>query len=173
MHRKTMNKFTFIILLFTLTFYNCVTKKQNVHSKFQGMWKLDKFETFDTSLGIWTEDTTRIGYSGFIIYDGIGHMSVHLLPKDYKNLNVNIDIDTLNLESLKRLTQLYSSNYVYFATYNLSDTLVEHTIVSATDPKRYGNVFTRKFNFKNDTLILTPKVANSDNKLRLKWVKVQ
>ena len=168
-----MNKLTFIILFFTLIICSCATKKQSVYGKFQGMWKLDKFETFDTSLGIWTADTTRIGYSGFIMYDGMGHMSVQLLPRDYKNLNTNFDIDTLNLENLKRLTQLYSSNYVYFATYNLSDTLVEHKIVSATDPNHCGKLLRRNFNFKNDTLILTPKVAHGDNQLRLKWVKFQ
>jgi hypothetical protein len=121
----------------------------------------------------WTADTTRIGYTGFIMYDGVGHMSVQLLPRNYKNLKTNFDIDTLNLEYLKLLTQLYSSNYVYFANYSLSDTMVEHKIVSATDPSHCGNLLRRKFQFNNDTLILTPKVSKGDQQLRLKWIKYQ
>jgi hypothetical protein len=167
-----MNKLTFIsILLFTLTICSCDTKERSTSPNFQGMWKLDKFETFDTSSGIWILDTSRIGYSGFIIYDGIGHMSVQLLPLNYKNLNTNIDVDTLDIESLKSLTRLYSSNHVYFAVYVFSDTLVEHKIVSANNPKDIGNTLIRNFKFKNDTLILTPRVALGDKQFRLKWVK--
>ncbi|NVO18953.1 MAG: lipocalin-like domain-containing protein [Bacteroidetes bacterium] len=161
--------FTFLSL-FLLAIYSCGTKKQQNNDKFQGMWKLDKFESFDS--GIWTADTTRSGYTGFIIYDGKGHMSVQLIPKGYNDLNSNVEIDSLNQEDLKSLTKLYSSNYVYFADYILSDSTIEHKILSATDPANCGQTLTRNFEFKGDTLILTPHVNVGDRKLRLKWTKI-
>lgn len=169
-----MNKFTYIFLsLIILLVYNCGgIKEQSTTEKFQGMWKLDKFETFDVEMNSWIVDSTRIGHTGFIIYDGKGHMSVQLLPMGYKNLNTNIDLDTLSIDSLQELTDLYASNYVYFANYKLTDSAVEHTIVSASDPSHCGQTLIRNFEFKNDTLILTPRIAGSENKLRLKWIKV-
>ena len=168
-----MNRSTLIgALFFTLAMFGCGIPKQSTPDKFQGMWKLDKFESFDGGSGVWRSDTTRIGYSGLILYDGKGHMGVQLIPKEYKNINSNKDIDSLNMEDVRHLTRLYSANYVYFANYVLSDSSVEHKILSATDPASCGQSLIRNFDFKNDTLILTPQVGIGERKFRLRWIKL-
>jgi len=72
-------------LLILMTIFSC-TPKQTIDDKFNGTYKLDKFESFDSVSGKWTADKWRgIDADGFIQYDGKGHMSVHLYPRDYKD----------------------------------------------------------------------------------------
>ena len=155
---ETMDK---IILMFGLliiwTIFSC-TPKQTIDDKFAGAYWLDKFESFDSVSGKWTADKWRGGKDadGFIQYDGKGHMSVHLYPKDYKNFDTNKNIDSLDNESLKELTRFYQSNFVYFADYKiLNDSTIQHNRRSATEPKNFGTILTRRFEFRKDTLILT------------------
>jgi len=155
-----------------LTIFSCNTNKQAVNDKFAGMWKLDKYETFDYALSVWVADATRIGYSGYILYDGKGHMGVQLMPMEYKNIDPNQDVDSLKSEDLKDLIRLYSSNYGYFASYIISDSVVEHTLLLASNPKRCGETLIRSFEFKGDTLILTPSIGIGEKKFRLRWIKL-
>ena len=159
-------------LLLFLTIYSCGNKEQKICDKFHGMWRLDKFESFDSKTGKWTNDSTRTGYSGYILYDGQGHMGVHLTPKGYKDFDTDKNIDSLNLEDLKKLTKFYQSNFVYFADYDLTDSTIEHKLLSATEPKNWGSPWTRDFDFKKDTLILTAHESIGGMELRLRWIKL-
>src|ERR1700751_5563184 len=104
-------------VLLLLTILSCQSK-QTLDSKFNGTYRLDKFESFDSGSMKWVPDKWRgKDADGFIQYDGKGHMSVHLYPRDYQSFNTNKNIDSLNLESLKELTRFYESNFVYFANY--------------------------------------------------------
>ena len=110
--------------------------------QFPGKWKADKWRGKEAD--------------GFIQYDGKGHMSVQLYPRDYKDFHTNKNIDSIDHESLKELTKFYQSNFVYFADYKIiNDSTIEHTRISATEPKNWGTKLTRSFEFINDTLILT------------------
>lgn len=140
--------------------------------KFQGMWKLDKFEIVDTTNGNWITDTTRIGYTGYILYDGQGHMAVQQTPKGYSDFDTNKNIDSLNIQELKKLAKFYRSNFVYFANYKIDSTVINHKRLSATNPKDWGTTLTRDFEFKGDTLILTAHEKINNTKFRIRWIRL-
>jgi hypothetical protein len=166
------NKFIIFIIL-TMLAGSCITKKgANMEDKFRGMWKLDKFEAYDSVSRKWADDITRIGYSGYILYDGLGHMSVHLMPKAYNDFDSDKNTDSLSLEELQHLTKIYKSNYVYFANYKIENGTVFHSKLSATNPKDRGSIAIRDFEFKGDTLILKPKEKINGLRLRLEWIRV-
>ena len=170
-HMK-INKFIFFIIL-SLMAVCCINKKgPNMEDKLRGMWKLEKFESYDSISRKWGNDVTRLGYTGYILYDGLGHMAVHLLPKAYSDFDSNNKLDSLSLEELKNLTKIYMSNYVYFANYKVENGAVYHSKLSATNPKDKGTVAIRDLEFIGDTLILKPKEKINGLKLRLRWVKV-
>ncbi len=101
-----------------LTIYSCGNNETKLTNQFSGMWRLDKFEAYDSSANTWSDDTTRNGWNGYILYDGHGHMGVHLTPKGYKDFDTNKNIDSLNHDDLVVLTKFYKSNFVYFSNYN-------------------------------------------------------
>jgi hypothetical protein len=160
-------------LLILLTIFAC-RSNQTIDGKFNGMYKLDRFESFDSVTGKWVADKWRGQYAdGFILYDGRGHMSVHLYPKDYKEFDTNKNIDSLDYQSLVELAKFYKSNFVYFANYKiLNDSTIEHHRVSATEPKNFETSLIRNFEFRKDTLILTATERIENKKMRLRWVKL-
>lgn len=158
--------------LILLTIHGCVTKQQNNDDKFHGMWRLEKFEMFDSLASKWTDYTPRRGYTGYIVYDGQGHMGVHLTPQGYKDFNSDKNIDSLSPDDLKALAKFYQSNFVYFADYTITDSTILHKRHSATEPRDWGTDLTRGFEFRNDTLILTTHEKIDGQKLRLRWIKL-
>ena len=160
-------------ILTCLTIYSCGSKDTKSNDKLSGMWRLDRFEAFDSSSNTWSDDTTRIGWNGYILYDGQGHMGVHLTPKGYKDFDTNKNIDSLNHDELVALTKFYKSNFVYFSNYNLTDSTVEHKRLSATEPQNWGKSLTRNFEFKDDTLILTAHEIIAGQKVRLRWIRLK
>jgi hypothetical protein len=80
---KTMDKIISALgLLILLTIFSC-SSMQTIDEKFNGTYRLDKFESFDSVSGKWIADKWRgKDVDGFIQYDGKGHMSVHLYPRD-------------------------------------------------------------------------------------------
>jgi len=160
-------------LLILFTDLSCA-HKQTIDDKLNGMYKLDKFESYDSVSRKWIADKWRgKDADGYIQYDGKGHMSVHLYPRDYKDFDTNKNIDSIDHESLKKLTKFYQSNFVYFADYKIiNDSTIEHIRISATEPKNWGTKLTRTFEFINDTLILTAHEKLENKKMRLRWIKL-
>jgi len=170
-----MKTFNFLLIgLVSLLAICCnIRQKDSVNSKFRGLWKLDKFEAYDSIGGKWVDDFTRVGYSGYILYDGQGHMAVHLMPKGYNDFDPGKNPDSLNCEEVKLLAKIYKSNYVYFASYKTENGKIKHTKLSATNPKDRGSVAIREFEFNSDTLILKPMEKINGLKLRLRWIKLK
>lgn len=160
-------------LLAILTINSCGNKEINANEKFHGMWKLDKFEAYDSLANTWIDDSTRVGWNGYILYDGQGHMGVHLTPKGYQDFNSNKNIDSLNQGDLIPLAKFYKSNFVYFSNYILNENTIVHNRLSATEPSNWGKPFTRDFEFRQDTLILTAHEINAGQKIRLRWTKLK
>ena len=162
-----------LVLLILMAGISC-TPSPTIDDKFNGTYKLDKFESYDSVFGTWNTDKWNgKDAGGFIQYDGKGHMSVHLYPGDYKDFDTNKNIDSIDHENLKMLTKFYQSNFVYFANYKIiDDSTIEHTRISATEPKNWGTKLTRSFEFINDTLILTAHEKLENKKMRLRWVKL-
>jgi len=158
-------------LFMLLPFVACGHKEQTNDSKFSGMWRLDKIESLDNVSGKWLYDSTFNGWTGYIIYEGQGHMGVQITSKGYKDFDANKNLDSLNNESLKELVKFYQSNWVYFAEYKITNNTIEHKRLSATEPKNWGTILTRDFEFRNDTLILTAHEIVGGKKSRLWWIK--
>lgn len=165
-------KFIIITFLGFCFLISCGNKENKIDGKLQGMWKLEKMESIDTNSGKWVYDSSFAGWFGLIIYDGNGHMGVHITPKGYKDFDTDKSIDNMNSEELKELVKFYQSNFVYFANYKISDNTIEHNRLSATNPKDWGTVLKRDFEFRGDTLILTAHEIVFNKKTRLWWVKM-
>jgi hypothetical protein len=104
---------------------------------------------------------------GYLLYDGIGNMSLVFTPEDYEKSNAewNLITDSLSYQNAKDL----AGAYWYTAKYIVdnSKNIIEHTRIVHSNPGDWGEVVQRKFEFKGDTLILAPIEFN----LRLKWLK--
>jgi hypothetical protein len=159
-------------LFVLLTISGCRNEAQPVDSKFHGMWRLYKIETIDKLSGNWVYDTAFTGWNGYILYDGLGHMGAQITPKGYKDFDANKNMERLTLEGGKELAKFYQSNFVYFANYKISNGVIEHERLSATNPKDWGSVLTRDFEFRDDTILLTPHEILWGKKARLWWVKL-
>jgi hypothetical protein len=153
------------------TFTGCSNKVQVVDEQFNGMWKLEKIESIDKESGNWTYDPAFNGWNGYILYDGHGHMGVQITPNGYRDFDVDKNIDNINNEDLKELVKFYQSNWVYFANYKITNQTIDHKRLSATNPKDWGSVLTRDFEFRKDTLILTAHEIVGGKKSRLLWIK--
>lgn len=169
-----MHKIILRLGLFILLADLGCTPRRTIDGRFNGTYRLDKFESYDSVSGKWKADKWRgKDADGFIQYDGKGYMSVHLYPGDYKEFDTNKNIDSIDHESLKELAKFYQSNFVYFAEYKIvNDSTIEHTRISATEPKNWGTKLIRGFEFINDTLILTAHENLENKKMRLRGVKL-
>jgi len=152
---------------------SCSNTRSSSLEKFKGMWRLDKYEAFDSATGIWHDAPKRIGYSGYILYDGAGHVGVQLMPPGFKKLNNDKRIDSLNTDELREMTTLQSKCFVYFADCKISDgqNIIEHHIQLSNHPDEIGTIVKRSFEFSGDTLILTANELIGGSKMRLRWIK--
>lgn len=151
---------------------SCTQKTQSPDTKFSGSWKLEKIESIADTNDKWNYDSVFTGWTGYITYDGQGHMGVQITPKGYKDFNVSRSTDSLSNKELKELVKLYQSNWVYFASYKITGNTIEHLRLSATEPKNWGTTLTRDFEFRGDTLILTAHEIVNGKKSRLYWGKI-
>lgn len=169
----TIMKFVCLAALLIIIISSCTTKSQNVMDNFRGMWKLDKYESFDSANGKWHDSPNRIGYTGYIIYDGIGHMGVQLLPPGFKDVDINKSPDSLDGKELREIIKLHSASFTYFALCNITErNSIEHHRLSSNNPREWGTTIQRDFEFKGDTLILTANELIGGLKTRLRWIKL-
>ena len=172
------------LLIFFITtglLCTCSNKSQlNRNRLLAGMYKLYIIENKD-SAGIWRQQEWARDGGGYIIYDGNGHMGVHIIPKGYEdfpwldeesainNGKIGTRIDSMSTAELKNAVGEFSSSYVYFGNYVVDDTadVVTHYRITSSIPSVWGTTVKRKFSFKGDTMVLEPLNANR----RLKWIK--
>lgn len=159
------------VAIFLMIASACNSNDPTKDPRFHGMWKLDIFESYDSISGDWSHWETDQYHDGYILYDGKGHMAVHLTSKDYQDFDLSENIDSLDMEGLKERLRFYETNFVYFADYETTNNVIDHHRLSATDPKNWETVLTRDFEFKNDTLILSAREIIDGKRLRLRWVK--
>jgi hypothetical protein len=162
--------FAFVIMLLVSLNAN---SQSNSLEQFKGMWRLDKYEAFDSTSGKWKDAPKRIGYFGYILYDGAGHVGVQLFPPDFNKLNDSTSIDSLNSGELKKNATTQSKCFMYFANCTIAagQKVIQHYIVSSNHPSDIGTTVKRNFEFKGDTLILTAMELIGGSKTRLRWVK--
>jgi hypothetical protein len=149
-------------------------------NKFKGLWKLQAIERKDTS-GKWQETSLMKGGTGYIIYDGQGHMAVQMTPAGYKDFTwlgenenspekVKAKIDSLSVSELKTLLTKFSSGITYFANYKINEdtNIISHTRISNSNPSGWNTKVDRTYTFRGDTLILQLPGSRSQ---RLIWIK--
>ena len=167
-------KFFYGIALLAIIAGGCAGNSQNAMSKFTGMWKLDKYESFDSAIGKWYDSPNRIGYTGYILYDGIGHMGVQLLPPAFKEVLTNESIDNIGEEGVRKILKLHTASFSYFGDCNITGAnSIEHHRLSSNNPKEWGTTIKRNFEFHGDTLILTANELIGGLKTRLRWIKLR
>lgn len=158
------------LLLLTLVlsaFGSCKTKVEEKTTGVEGLWELVSMKIKNTETGVWSD--YRGGMQGYLLYDGNKNMTIHLTDKNYEKTDLAFPnfTDTIPLEALKYLTK----SYYYIGEYKiLSDSMVQHTRISHSNPGDWGKVVKRHYEFSNDTLIITPTERNLAN-LELKWVR--
>lgn len=177
---KSIAKLVFLIIT-SNSFTNCTSHSSSDNNKsLAGMYKLYRIEEQDSS-GKWNESDWAKGGEGYIIYDGLGHMAVQIIPNGYKDFKwlseeqalnekvVQQKADSMSLEELKATVSEFASNYVYVANYSIDDTskLITHRRLTSTIPSIWNTEVKRKFSFNGDTLILRNPTANRI----LKWVR--
>jgi hypothetical protein len=145
-----------------------------------GMYKLYISENQDDA-GQWHEDPWTRGGTGFIVYDGVGHMAVQITREGYYDLDwlaeeesvtparVDEKVENMPPDELKQVVKTFSSSYVYIANYTIEDTadIVAHERISSSIPVVRGTTVRRAFSFSGDTLIL--RILNVNR--RLKWIR--
>jgi hypothetical protein len=171
----------FILFIVSGLSFTCTDKSQlDRNGMLAGMYKLYIIENND-SAGVWRQQEWAKDGAGYIIYDGKGHMGVHIIPKGYEDFRwldeessidsekISARIDSISTRELKNALKEFSSSYVYFGNYAVDDTVdvVTHYRVTSSIPAVWGTTVKRKFSFKGDTIILEPLNTNR----RLKWIK--
>jgi len=143
------------------------------------MYKLSGIQVQD-STGQWHEEWASDG-TGYIIYDGIGHMAVQIMPKGYERFEtlsedesinpakVKAAVDSMPVDQLKASFEEFVANYVYAGDYSVSDSadVVTHHRLIHTIPSAWNTIVQRRFIFKGDTL----ELYNDLDKRRLEWIK--
>jgi len=167
-----------IVIMFLTSCSNNIKTDRN--SQLAGMYKLFSIQVQD-SAGEYHHEWASDG-TGYIIYDGLGHMAVHITPKVYKDYKwvlsenetlypekIKAKMDSMSVDELKAAVEEFVSNYVYVANYSVSDSagVVVHDRLSHTIPSSWNTTETRRFIFHGDTL----ELYNDADKRRLIWIK--
>ena len=171
----------FCFLFFSVLVSACTDKlKSNRNALLAGMYKLYIAENADSN-GVWQEDPWTKGGTGYILYDGLGHMAVHITRQVYNDFKwlpeeeslrpekINKKLDSMSTKELKEAVRAFSSSYVYAGNYSVEDSIdvVKHHRISTSIHSPVGSTVRRAFSFSGDTIIL--RVLNGNR--RLKWIK--
>ena len=165
-----MNYLRIIITLavFSVTVSCSKAVEQKEKNPFTGLWSLAAMDQLNPETNQWQQ--WRDGMQGYILYDDLNNMSVHLTTSGYQDTEIRFPnfTDTISTAALKHLT----GSYVYVAKYKVDKEAgtVEHARISHSNPGDWNVAVKRKYTFIGDTLILQP-VEKANSGLRLKWVK--
>ena len=170
----------FFLLIISFLVSGCADKsKPNRTERMAGMYKLYNIQVQD-SAGLWNDEWASDG-TGYIVYDGKGHMAVQITPKGYKEfkwlsesesinpVTVKAKVDSMSVDELKAAVKEFESNYVYAGNYSVSDSadIIVHQRLSHSVPSAWNTTVQRTFVFNGDTL----ELHVAADKRRLKWIK--
>ncbi len=174
-------RYVFLLLSLYMLASGCSENKPiDKRARLAGMYKLYIAENADSN-GVWHEDPWTKGGTGYIVYDGLGHMAVQINREGYNNYQwlpeeeslrdekINAKLDSMSVEDLKAGVRAFSGSYVYVGNYTIEDTadVVKHERLLTTIHSPVGSTVRRAFTFSGDTIIL--RVLNGNR--RLKWIK--
>jgi Lipocalin-like domain len=173
-------QFLCLLSIFILISGCSENKPVDKRKQLAGMYKLYIAENADSN-GVWHEDPWTKGGTGYIVYDGMGHMAVQIARDGYNNFKwlpeeeslrdeyIDQKLDSMTVDELKNAVRAFSSMYVYAGNYTMEDTadVVKHERISTSIHSPIGSTVRRGFTFSGDTVIL--HVLNGNR--RLKWIK--
>ncbi|MCP9200853.1 lipocalin-like domain-containing protein [Gramella sp. GC03-9] len=178
---QTSFKITTLFLILSISLLCTQCKQQEKKSisqasdfeKFTGRWKLGNIQVQDTLTKAWNNaGGLNKDRKGFIIYDGLGGMGVHHVSENYEQyiLEGKGGLDSLSQKDLKKM----ATNFVYFGKYrvNEDDKTIEHHIESHIYPQAWNTIAERRYEFREDSLILSPINGNFTAPVRLVWLKL-
>lgn len=88
-----------ITVLTAILFLAACSTKKDKRQLLTGMYRLVIAENMD-SAGVWRQDPWSKGGTGYIVYDGLGHMAVHITREGYKDYKWMEREDALKLEKI-------------------------------------------------------------------------
>jgi len=169
------------LLIISVLLSSCANNSiNNRNEQLAGMYKLYSIQVQD-SAGVYQHEWASDG-TGYIVYDGKGHMAVHIIPKVYDQYKwvlseneslypekIKAKLDSMSVDELKAAVIEFVSNYVYVANYSISNSsdMVIHNRISHTIPSSWNTTVKRRFIFHGDTL----ELHNDVDKRRLIWIK--
>ena len=131
-------------------------------NSFVGMWKLVSWEAQTpegNSVHPFGEDA-----AGWIMYDGKGNMSVHLMRRDRPQFATDNPLGG----TAEEIEAAYNGYIAYCGTYTVQedDHTVTHSLEGASFPNWIGSEQLRHFEFSGDKLTLsTPPIAGNSHVL--------
>jgi hypothetical protein len=177
-----LHRYSLSLILASLFFMACTESKEvDSRARLSGMYKLYISENVDSN-GVWQEDPWAKGGAGYIVYDGKGHMAVHITRQGYHDFKwlpeeqslrdeyINRKLDSMSVDELKTAVRAFSASYVYAGNYTIEDSadIVKHERLSTSLHSPEGSTVRRSFTFSGDTIILRVLDGNR----RLKWIKM-
>lgn len=172
---------SFVLFITSLLVLGCTEHgARDSRSHLAGMYKLFISENIDSG-GVWHEDPWTRGGTGYLIYDGLGHMAVHITRQGYHDYHwlpeeeslrdeyIDQKLTNMTTEELKEAVRAFAGSYVYVGNYSIEDTgaVVKHERISTSIHAPRGSTVRRSFSFSGDTIIL--HILNGNR--RLKWIK--
>jgi len=159
-----MKAYLLILLSIFLLGFSVNNKTDN---PLEGLWKIHIIEFKNESTGKWEVSDWMKGGTAYLLYDATENMSIFFTPANYENEQMpnTYFMDSLELDDLKVL----ASDYWYLGKYRVleKEKIIEHTRTMHSDPNDWNKVVQRKYEFKGDTLVLSPIEFN----MRLKWLR--
>ena len=165
-----MKKLNYIFILGVLALAFSCGQNKSTTPAITGLWKLESMKVRDTATNTWSD--YREGMDGYLLYDGNGHVALHLYEKGYEKAGLEFPNfnDSIPLEALKHITK----SYYYMGNYKVSevDSIVSHYKLSHSNPSEFGLTAERRFYLSGDTLVMQP-VERKNSRLKLKWLKAK
>ena len=119
-----MKKLNYIFILGVLALAFSCGQNKTTTPAITGLWKLESMKVRDTATNTWSD--YREGMDGYLLYDGNGHVALHLYEKGYEKAGLEFPNfnDSIPLEALKHITK----SYYYMGNYKVSevDSIVSH-----------------------------------------------
>lgn len=169
-----MRTLTIVLLLLSSP---SIAWSQPAAERFVGTWLLDRIETRSDS-GEWTRAETRLGADpiGAITYDASGHMAVQIMRRDRPRLSRPaagaraLSEDDLMQVPVDEKALAFDGYTAYFGRYSVRERegIVVHDRIGHLVPNRSGSRVERRFDFVDDTLVLSVAGTN-----RLVWKRAR
>jgi len=179
MHERTLCSVLVVVIIASVCLVpgraSCEEKRPGgpSSSKLVGTWKLVSIEERDAEGRL----VTPLDYGpepiGMLMYDAMGHMSVHAMRRGRPPLAS----DDVHLATPEQAKVAFTGYGAYFGTYTVDERagLVIHHVQGSLIPNWEGSEQRRRFTISGDKLVLEPpaiRAAGEKRTRRLTWQRL-